>query len=182
MRDRYCALVTVVALVSGIALIICYVAYSDARERGDRMEEALEQVRKDMQKASDQRVAELTAKCDKEAAKRDGAISEFEKRVWEAHEAEVVAIIKAAKFRKEHPDVPQPKGEEVQVLQDTYLSLFPAEAEALKKSDDRFDEALQYLAILGRVTCEQSGPYHRSIAASCYGSDAVGRRRVEMTR
>lgn len=183
MRGWYTSIVTVVAVVLGIAGILCYVAYSDALERGDRAEVALEQNRKDMQKASDQRAAELTAKYEKQLAQRDGALSDLEKRVWEKHDSEVLAIVKTASFRKEHPDVPQPKGEEVQVLQDAYLVLFPAEAEALKRSDKEFDQALQYLTMLGRVTCDQGKPYGQdSRYVNCYGSDAVGKRKVVMAR
>ncbi len=164
------------------ASLILFSLYYESLGRVEQQEASNRAISTQAVKDSDKRAADITAKYEAKIAERDNALTALEQSVWTTHDSEVEAIVKAAKFRNEHSEVPQPKGDGVRVsfgIRDgEYVVLFPAETNALTASDAKFDQALSNLAMLGRVSCEQNAAYRRG--SNCTGSDAVGKRQVRM--
>lgn len=156
--------------------------YYESQDQMQRQEKSFAESTKQAKKACDEHATGITTDLSAKIAQRDNALTLLEQSVWAAHDSEVEAIVKAAMFRKDHADVPQPKGERQRVWTGVenfeYVVLFPAEQASLQASDAKFEQALSYLARIGRVSCEQGSSYTRGI--QCTGSDAVGKRQVRM--
>lgn len=174
--------ISVVLNVLAIGTAVVYAGmYYELDIQNQRGVQQYETEKKQATQACDKRAADIEAKLGAQIANRDNALSALEKSVWATHDSEVLAIVEAAKFRKEHADVPQPKGDSQSISfgndGSDYVVLFPAEVASLQASDAKYEQALRYLFQLGRVSCEGRQDFVRR---GCVGSDAVGKRQVRM--
>lgn len=173
---------TVLAVLFALVVGVQGFVIADAYSKLDWEKGQTESCRVHSKKALEEKEKGLKEHYGAQIVSRDQALDNLERQIWAERDQAVEAIVKAAEFRRDNPDVPQPKeGRTTVVLaegKENFVFLFPAELKALQAIDAKHKQAIEYLLVLGRVTCKDEPSRAGWQEKVCRGSEAVGSRAV----
>lgn len=175
----------ILAVVFGFAVLVLGLVVADGYSTVVRAEKETESCRAHSKKSLEEQDKHLKTYYGEQIASRDQALDKLERQIWSERNDGVEAIVKAADFRRANPDVPQPDERSVTVYgaedKESLVFLFPAERKALEAIDSKYKQGIEYLTLLGRVTCKDEPSHLGHPLRRCYGSAVVGGRIVPRT-